>query len=78
MIHRTLIIHKAKEVDEVSINITDLPEPEGREVYNQEGKGIAEALWQSLPSRTVDAIINTLNSLQNNWEAEVIERLKIN
>jgi len=68
MFSRTLVVHKALFVkDDISINITtlQLPTPDEEGIYESEGKGIAQALMDSLPSLTVVTMMAELERLQN-------------
>lgn len=68
MFKRTLVIHKALLLeDDVSINITALQllTPDEQGIYESEGKGIAQALMDSLPAGTIVAMMAELERLQN-------------
>lgn len=65
---KTLLIHKASLVDDVSINITELNNGD-TETCLQEGKGIADALWNAIPANTYEAMITRFKELEEELKA---------
>lgn len=65
---KVLLIHKASLVDDVSINITELNNGDA-ETCQQEGKGIADALWNAIPASTYEAMMVRFNELEEELKA---------